>query len=146
MKRFLATLIATAFAVSGALLIANTRGHPETPEVGYQNLMVTLPNRSTPVSVHLWYPTKSGSPITRVGENALFWGFDAAVDAPAVEKPLPVVLFSHGSGGKARRHTWIATRLAFLLSHPIIRVRRQATVIPPQLCSLNVARMTFLRL
>ena len=112
MKRILTTTLAVLLAAIAALMIANTQGRPETPIVGYQNVSDTLPDRQSPVSVHIWYPAKPGSPVSRIGETALFWVFDAALNAPPINKPIPVILFSHGSGGKAMRHTWITTQLA----------------------------------
>ena len=112
MKRILTTTLAVLLAAIAALLIANTQGRPATPIVGYQNASLTLPGRQSPVFVHIWHPAKPGSPVSRIGNSALFWGFDAVLNAPPINKPLPVILFSHGSGGKALRHTWITTQLA----------------------------------
>jgi predicted dienelactone hydrolase len=112
MKRTLITTLIALFTAITALLFANTQGRPETPVVGYQNIAVSLPGRQNPVSVHIWYPAKAGSPVSRIGTTALFWGFDAALNAPPIDKSLPVILFSHGSGGKALRHTWITTQIA----------------------------------
>jgi predicted dienelactone hydrolase len=112
MNRILITTLITLFAAIAALLIANTQGRPETPVAGYQNANITLPGRQNRVSVHIWYPAKPSSAVRRVGTTALFWGFDVALNAQPINAPLPVVLFSHGSGGKALRHSWIATQLA----------------------------------
>lgn len=112
MKRSLAISFTILVAVIGALFAANTSGQPQTPIVGYQRLSVPLPNRATDVTVHLWYPAKPRSPVSKVGQSLLFWGFDSARDAEALGQQLPVLLMSHGSGGNALRHAWIATRFA----------------------------------
>lgn len=109
------TLIGTPLALitTFALLLAlNTAGRPSLPATGYHLETLALPNRSQPVSVHIWYPTSATGPTTTVGENALFWGFPAYPDAMPAPGPHPIVLMSHGSGGKAFRHLWLATRLA----------------------------------
>lgn len=47
-----------------------------------------------------------------VGENRIFEGTSAGKDAAIEPGPLPMVLFSHGSGARGNSMAWIATALA----------------------------------
>lgn len=112
LKRTLIGIPLLTLTTIALLLVLNTTGRPAMPATGYHTDTLTLPHRAEPVTVHIWYPTTATGPATTIGENALFWGFPAYPDGRPKPGPHPVVLMSHGSGGKAFRHLWLATRLA----------------------------------
>ena len=112
LKRSLLGIPVALLSTLALLLALNTTGRPDMPATGYHTETLHLPNRNEPVTVHIWYPTAATGPTTTIGENALFWGFPAYPDATPTPGPHPVVIMSHGSGGKAFRHLWLATRLA----------------------------------
>jgi predicted dienelactone hydrolase len=112
LKRTLVSLPVALLSTLALLLTLNTTGRPDMPATGYHKESLSLPNRNEPVTVHIWYPTAATGPTTTIGENALFWGFPAYPDTTPTPGPHPIVIMSHGSGGKAFRHLWLATRLA----------------------------------
>ena len=112
LKRLLLGIPLALGTIIALLLILNALDRPAMPTTGYHSETVRMDHRSAPVTVHIWYPTTATGPTTTIGESALFWGFPAFPDAAPTPGPHPVVLMSHGSGGKAFRHLWLATRLA----------------------------------
>jgi predicted dienelactone hydrolase len=119
MKRFLIWSLATIaclcvfVVVLGAVLDTSTRPVPEaTP--GYTTFNLQTTHRDVPLPVTIWYPTATQAAPTLLGQNALFHGHYAQVDAAPLNGPLPVVLLSHGSGGNAVRLGWLASQLAML--------------------------------
>jgi predicted dienelactone hydrolase len=79
---------------------------------GYSVVQIATAHREAPVEVHIWYPTDGMSDGVTTGENLLFDGFDAQLDAEPAETASPIVIFSHGSGGKALQTGWLASQLA----------------------------------
>ena len=117
MKRLLVwggALIVALFAVvivGGLLLDTKTRPTPEKTS-GYTTFSLPVSHRDLPLPVTVWYPTEARAAPTLLVQNGLFYGHYAQVDAPALTKPLPIVLLSHGSGGNAVRLGWLASELA----------------------------------
>ncbi|CAN7665800.1 alpha/beta hydrolase family protein [Aminobacter sp. LjRoot7] len=79
-------------------------------EAGVKEVSVAQPGRDLAVTV--WYPAGSGGKPTVVGDNKVFKGAAASVDAPAVPGRHPLVLLSHGSGSSVKAMGWLATELA----------------------------------
>lgn len=79
---------------------------------GYSAVQIATAHREAPVEVHIWYPTNGMSDGVTIGENILFDGFDAQIDAEPAKTASPIVIFSHGSGGKALQTGWLANQLA----------------------------------
>lgn len=103
-------LLAVVF-VSAAILGTSERPAPPIT-AGVTQLSLAAPHRDVPLPVTLWYPTPSRNEPTLLGQNALFYGAYAQIDAVPAPSALPVVLLSHGSGGNAVRLGWLATDLA----------------------------------
>jgi predicted dienelactone hydrolase len=93
------------------ILTLNLRGRPDWPAAGYHQAQVVLPGQAAPATVHIWYPADTGT-VETVAETALFWGFPARPDAAPRPGDLPVILFSHGSGGRAIRNVGFLSALA----------------------------------
>lgn len=79
-------------------------------EAGVREMTVTQPGRDLAVTV--WYPAGAGGKPTTVGDNKVFKGAAASVDAPVVPGRHPLVLLSHGSGSRVEAMGWLATELA----------------------------------
>jgi len=65
-----------------------------------------------PLTLRLWYPTESGTGSEKIGENRIFYGFEAVRNAPARAVPAPLIILSHGSGGNLTNQGWLASALA----------------------------------
>ncbi|MFT4700830.1 MAG: putative dienelactone hydrolase [Yoonia sp.] len=79
---------------------------------GYSVVQIAADHREAPVEVHIWYPTDGMSDWVTIGDNILFNGFDTQLNAVPSPGASPVVVFSHGSGGKAVQSGWLASQLA----------------------------------
>jgi predicted dienelactone hydrolase len=61
----------------------------------------------------VWYPSAATSATTRLfGDNPVFVGAPAVLDAPAASGAHPLVVLSHGNGGSWINQTWLASALA----------------------------------
>lgn len=81
-------------------------------EVGVREILIAAPERGRDLAVTVWYPAKAGGEPVLVGDNRIFKGAPALRHAPVVKGPSPLVLLSHGSGGRAESMAWLATELA----------------------------------
>ncbi|MDR7224375.1 alpha/beta fold hydrolase [Aminobacter aminovorans] len=79
-------------------------------EAGVKEVSVAQPGRDLAVTV--WYPAGAGGKPTTFGDNKVFKGAAASVDAPVTPRRHPLVLLSHGSGSSAKAMGWLATELA----------------------------------
>ena len=89
--------------------------------IGKATVSVTAPHRNAQLALHLWYPAAAGGVATLVGDNPLFVGVPARLDASVAPGRHPLILLSHGSGGNAENLAWIATPLAeagFIVAAP----------------------------
>lgn len=106
-----------------SLIIAFTAHSPvfAADAVGVRKLAVAAPHRGKDVAVTIWYPAGPGGEETRVGENKLFKGTPAYANAPPLPGRHPLILFSHGSGGRIEQMGWLAASLAeagFIVAGP----------------------------
>ena len=117
-----AATVGAALVVAGALLgaaLAPPAGASDTaPRPGVRTVAVHAPHHGRTMEVVFWYPTRErpasadgalarGTPVS-LGENAVFHGDPALLDAPPAAGPRPLVLLSHGLGGHALSLRWLA--------------------------------------
>lgn len=81
-------------------------------EVGMREIKVAAPERGRDLAVTVWYPAEAGGEPALVGDNKIFKGAPAFRNAPIVKGSFPLVVMSHGSGGRIEGMTWLATGLA----------------------------------
>ncbi|MCX5493988.1 dienelactone hydrolase family protein [Kaistia dalseonensis] len=79
--------------------------------VGVRTIAVASAERGENLAVTVWYPAAAGGKTTLLGEGRVFQGAPAFADAPALPGPFPLILVSHGSGGRIRDLGWIARPL-----------------------------------
>ncbi|MCB0192955.1 MAG: hypothetical protein KDJ65_13505 [Anaerolineae bacterium] len=93
-----------------------------TPAAGLRTIEIAAPNRATPISISLWYPTTGGGSRTEVGGNKVFQGVPAHQDADIAAGEFPVVLLAHGGlRANPTMSGWIASYLAtrgFIVAQP----------------------------
>lgn len=77
---------------------------------GYHRLSIPAAHRAAPLNAALWYPATQSTP-SMIGQDAVFMGTGAMMDAPALAGLRPLVLFSHGSGGNMDNMGWLAADL-----------------------------------
>jgi predicted dienelactone hydrolase len=106
-----AAMIGAAVA-TGAALAMKPAVPPQEIATGYAVHHIPADHRTAPIEVHIWYPTDDIAPADVIAQNALFAGFSAQIDATPAKSESPVVIFSHGSGGKAVQTGWFASQLA----------------------------------
>jgi predicted dienelactone hydrolase len=80
--------------------------------VGHRTLSIRSPERGADLTVLVWYPAGEGGELALVGDNPLFRGTAARIDAQPAKDRFPLVLLSHGLGGHAANMGWLASRLA----------------------------------
>ncbi|WP_420962406.1 alpha/beta hydrolase family protein [Brucella sp. IR073] len=98
--------------LSLAALLCATVAPCHADEAGVRQIGVAAPQRGQELAVTVWYPAETGGTSVLIGDNALFKGSQAFRDAPAAKGRFPLVLLSHGSGGRAEGMGWLATELA----------------------------------
>ncbi|WP_433850162.1 alpha/beta hydrolase family protein [Brucella pseudogrignonensis] len=81
-------------------------------EVGVREIKVPFAERKTDLSVAIWYPAQKGGEAISFGENKVFKGTEAYLNAPLAAGKFPVILLSHGSGGRVETAGWLAAKLA----------------------------------
>lgn len=109
--RFLSALLLAGIAATSA----------HAADVGVRTISVFAPDRGRDMPVTVWYPATAGGTPGLVGDNKLFKGAPALKDAPIAKGHFPLVLFSHGSGGRIEGMAWLATALAesgFIVAGP----------------------------
>jgi predicted dienelactone hydrolase len=93
-------------------------------KIGVTTLEINDVNRARALTTELWYPAADTAREKKEIYNTVFRGY-AARDAPFnASEPLPLLLFSHGSGGTRHDLAWLAeyfTRQGYLVAattHP----------------------------
>lgn len=90
-------------------------------EVGVREISVAAPERGRDLAVTVWYPAGPGGEPVLVGDNRAFKGTPASKNAPLAQGRFPLVVLSHGSGGRVQGMGWLATELAqagFIVAGP----------------------------
>ncbi|ACP23660.1 hypothetical protein NGR_b22150 (plasmid) [Sinorhizobium fredii NGR234] len=81
-------------------------------ETGVREISVGAPERGRNLQVTVWYPASPGGQAVLVGDNQVFKGAPALSNAPLLEGRYPLVVMSHGSGGRIQGMSWLAAELA----------------------------------
>ncbi len=112
------TTAAAAFAGTSALFFASafalsteTRESPDT-RVGFTTMPLEVAHRDAALDLHIWYPSTATGEADLIAQNGFIYGFHAHLDAPPAQGAAPLVLLSHGSGGRMTQMAWLATELA----------------------------------
>ena len=90
-------------------------------EVGVRTIEVPSAMRGQNLAVTIWYPASGGGSPELFGDDRIFKGTKAAKDASLGNGRFPLVILSHGSGGRAEAINWLATDLAkagFIVAGP----------------------------
>lgn len=93
------------------MLSSKERPIPET-QVGFRTQPLNVAHRDQSLDLHLWYPSDAEGPAELIAQNAFLYGFHAHRDATPRAGAFPLVLLSHGSGGRMTQMAWLATQMA----------------------------------
>lgn len=89
--------------------------------VGVRKISVVSQDNPRPLAVTVWYPAKGDGETTASGGNRIFESSPASINASVRDGRFPLIVISHGSGGRAEGMAWIATKLAeagFIVAGP----------------------------
>ncbi|APG94139.1 hypothetical protein [Sinorhizobium americanum] len=81
-------------------------------ETGVRDFSLAAPEGGRRLQVTVWYPAEPGGKAVLVGDNQVFRGAPALSEAPFLEGRYPLVVMSHGSGGRIQGMSWLAAELA----------------------------------
>ncbi len=101
------SLVAALVATAGT-----SAAQADQQVAGYSRLAVPAAHRAGPVAASLWYPAARAGAPGLIGDDAVFVGRPASVDAGVAERRHPLVLLSHGSGGNMDGLAWLSSGLA----------------------------------
>ncbi|MDZ5696224.1 alpha/beta hydrolase family protein [Chelativorans sp. M5D2P16] len=90
-------------------------------EIGVREIAVAAPERGRDLAVAVWYPAEAGGEPVLVGDNQVFKGTPASMNAPFSKGRFPLIVMSHGSGGRVQGMSWLAAELAkagFIVAGP----------------------------
>ncbi|KXF75612.1 dienelactone hydrolase [Paramesorhizobium deserti] len=100
------------YFLSAVLFTAAFTVPSEAAEVGVDEISVSAPQRGRDLAVTIWYPATTGGEPALIGDNQVFKGAPALRNATLVQGRFPLVVMSHGSGGRVQGMSWLATELA----------------------------------
>lgn len=117
MKKFMTRITLAVLVIVAAgftfLFLAKTKDRGPGPySSGFQTTKLQVPHRDEDLDLFVWYPTRDDLVPTLIGQNALFYGHYVRQNAKPQQEILPLVIFSHGSGGNAYQIGWMAEALA----------------------------------
>lgn len=101
MKLILSFLLVYLFSINTAL----------AQNIGFKVVQINA-DSNRQLTVAIWYPTVQSGPVSTIGENAAFYGFQAIRNASIDIQSAPVVLLSHGYRGNWGNLSWLAATLA----------------------------------
>jgi len=78
-------------------------------EVGQREINFTNAETGRTLKVGIWYPAAAGGKATLIGDNIIFKGAPAVINATPEKDNFPLLVMSHGSGGRFESMTWLAT-------------------------------------
>ena len=103
MRYFLAVLIAVT-QFSCATNISEIQSHYE---IGQQSFTYTDKSRNRLLVTEVWYPTHDHKQKAPSDDRKVFKAIQTIRDAKIVDKGLPLLLVSHGTGGNRFSLTWL---------------------------------------
>ncbi|UGX88885.1 alpha/beta hydrolase family protein [Phyllobacterium meliloti] len=113
--KFLSLMLGLFWSVTAtATVLAD--GH-----IGVTQMTIASLERGRNLSVTIWYPATEGGQEILLAESKLFEGTRAFRDAPIAGGRYPLIVVSHGSGGRIEDLGWIASHLAeagFIVAGP----------------------------
>lgn len=76
--------------------------------------LVELQTNDKTTALSIWYPsTDKSKPITNIGDNAVFVGMPARINATKPDKPLPLIVVAHGGLRSINNSAaWLSAALA----------------------------------
>ncbi|WFP76545.1 alpha/beta hydrolase [Mesorhizobium sp. WSM4906] len=107
--------------LSAAALVVATVAPVHAAEVGLREISIAAPERGRDLQVFVWYPAEAGGEAIVLGDNKAFKGVPVFKNAPPLKGRFPLVVLSHGSGGRVQGMAWLATELAragFIVAGP----------------------------
>ncbi|TIQ33700.1 MAG: dienelactone hydrolase [Mesorhizobium sp.] len=107
--------------LSATALAAATVAPVHAAEVGLREISIAAPERGRDLQVFVWYPAEAGGEAIVLGDNKAFKGVPAFKNARQLKGRFPLVVLSHGSGGRVQGMAWLATELAragFIVAGP----------------------------
>lgn len=84
----------------------------QNQNIGEQTLIFTDSSRNRLIKTEIWYPTNETDPSRNRSTELPFILSATIRDANFLNKPLPLVLISHGTGGNRFGLAWLAISLA----------------------------------
>lgn len=82
-----------------------------TFSVGYSHEKVKS-DSGRDLDLRIWYPMEAGGEKVLVGENAIFYGFEATLEGDLALGSFPLVILSHGLNGNNLNQAWLTVKLA----------------------------------
>ena len=79
---------------------------------GFAGIALEMAHRDAEVRAAVWYPAGAGGETRKVGENAVFLGVPVRAGAAVAPGRRPVILLSHGFGGRFEAIAWLPAGLA----------------------------------
>lgn len=106
--------ITVAMGVLACFALAGPQAAKAEDEAGVRRLEIPSVERGGTLDVTVWYPASASGRSVLLGEDRIFTGTPALLDAPISKGRFPLVLLSHGAGlgGSAQAMSWIASPLA----------------------------------
>ncbi len=89
-----------------------TAAPSQAHEVGQREVKFNNAQTGRNLEVGIWYPAATGGTTSLVGDNEVFKGAPAAINALPEKGSFPLIVMSHGSGGRFQGMAWLATELA----------------------------------
>ena len=97
-----------------AVAVSVTPAHAgQSYDVGVREIQLATSERGRDLQVTIWYPSAGGGKTVPVGDNRVFKGAPAVIDAAQATGSFPLVVLSHGSGSRVLAMGWLASELAW---------------------------------
>ena len=94
------------------LVCLATPAFADNSPIGFQNTTLPDAHGNRPLQMVVWYPAKTAKAPELIRDDAVFHGALAVPDAPPASGRHPLVVISHGNGGKWGNQVWLASALA----------------------------------